>query len=89
MLTNFNKSAPTFRLREPLKSLWSPMELSVRAVLSVSCFYDPVFVSLEHKVMEMCFFFISSVRQLKITLNMHSSKHPLKSNRWGYGCKIY
>jgi len=49
------------------------MELSVRAVLSVSCFYDPIFLSLEHNLMEMCFFFKSSVGQLKITLNMHSS----------------
>lgn len=66
-----------------------PMELLVGAVLSVSCFHDPIFLSVEHNLMEMCVFFKSSVRQLKITLNMHSSKHPLKSNTEGYGCKMY
>jgi len=38
-----------------------PMELSVRAVLNVSCFYDPVFLNVEYDLMEMCFFFKSSV----------------------------
>jgi len=44
---------------------------------------------IQFSLMEMCVFFISSVRQLKITLNMHSSKHTLKRNTEGYGCKMY
>jgi hypothetical protein len=80
---------PTFESREPFKSLCSPHDISAKAVLSISCVSDAVFLSLEQNFMEMRCSFKSAIGKSWIAFNTHNNKHPLRSNTKDYGGKAH
>jgi hypothetical protein len=64
----FDLSFPTFESTEPLKSLCSPMALSPKAILSISCVSDVVFPSVKQNFTQMSCSFRSAFHlQPKIT----------------------
>jgi hypothetical protein len=65
------------------------MALAQKAVLSLSCISDAIFMSFKQNLVQVNCSFKSAITKLWITHLTHNSKHPLRSSRDGYGCKTY
>jgi len=83
IIFNFPKSI----FRKPLNRLCSPNRIVTKAILSISCTLDALFLRLEQ--MQRHCFCKSAIRKLLIILNMHYNEHPLRRNTKGYGCKTH
>jgi hypothetical protein len=62
-----------------------PITLPLKAVMSISCVSDAVFLRLMQNIMHIHCFFKSTTRKLCGACNMLRNTHPLRNNAEGYG----